>query len=632
MLPRFTSEHVKMTMLTNALPIVAAAYGRKFGVQVQVGGSQACTNGKLIQIPALTDDPEAKLLAYGYVTHEAGHLRHTDFAVWPPTSPVGVFIEGVIEDVRIENALLQDYPGSRVTMDAVMTALIKRQQLVPVTEGDEPADVLCNGFLALARYHFRGQKELAIHAHAAERILRAKFTARFVNRLRGLMTEINGLQSTEDSKALALKILELMTEESQPQPPSAQQTGEGQQQQPPDANASGQGQGDQPASDSGTGKEPDSSQQEQGQKGGSEGANNPETGHQDNDQPQGAEGAGKPNMGHQDESDQGSPATAHSGEQDQPGNAGQPGAQEQADDGGQEGNPGQEGAGRSALRAILSAGMDDLPKDVFTTVAELLNAAQMHTPTLLPTLVPFRGDHAQGSQMLNDVRKHSAHLTARLQGLVQAQRLTKNRTTKHGRVLAPNRLHRVADNDARIFARKDHKQQPNTALHLLVDLSSSMRYGRDRTALEAGMALAMALENIPGVTQAITAFPGHLGDGDQVVKLLGHGERLADQVGRFVQEGRGSTPMTGALWFAAADLLARTEPRKVILALTDGEPNHRPSAIDMIKKARQAGIEVIGIGIQQDVRGLFPVAITIHDVGDLKRELFRIAERLLVKG
>ena len=624
MLPRFTSEHVQMSTLTNALPIVAAAYGRKFGVQVQVGGSQACTNGKLIQIPALTDDPEAKLLAFGYVTHEAGHLRHTDFAVWPPTSPVGVFIEGVIEDVRIENALLQDYPGSRVTMDAVMTALIKRQQLVPVTEADEPTDVLCNGFLALARYHFRGQKELAVHAQTAESIMRAKFTARFVNRLRGLMTEINGLQSTADSKALALQILELMNEESQPQPPAAQQTGEGQEQQPPDANASGQGH--QPATDSGTGNDQDSSQQEQGQKGGSESANKPETVHQDNDQAQGAEGAGKPEKGHQDSPND------NSGEQDQPGNAGQPGAQEQADDGGQAGNPGQEGAGRSALRSTLSAGTDDLPKDVFATVAELLNAAQMHTPTLLPTLVPFQGDHAQGSRMLNQVRDHSAHLTARLQGLVQAQRLTKNRTTKQGRVLDPNRLHRVAVNDARIFARKEHKQQPNTALHLLVDLSYSMRYGRDRTALEAGMALAMALENIPGVTQAITAFPGHLGDGDQVVKLLGHGERVADQVGRFVQEGRGSTPMTGALWFAAADLLARTEPRKVILALTDGEPNHLPSAKDMIKKARQEGIEVIGIGIQQDVRGLFPVAITIHDVGDLKRELFRIAERLLVKG
>ena len=232
-----------MSTLTNALPIVAAAYGRKFGVQVQVGGSDARTNGKTIQIPAVTDDPEAKLLAFGYLTHEAGHLRHTDFAVWPPTSPVGVFIEGVIEDVRIENALLQDYPGSRVTMDAVLTALIKRQQLVPVTEADEPADVLCNGFLALARYHFRRQKDLAVHAQTAESIMRAKFTARFVNRLRGLMTEINGLQSTADSKALALKILDLMNEESQPQPPAAQQTGEDQEQQPPDADASGQGPG-----------------------------------------------------------------------------------------------------------------------------------------------------------------------------------------------------------------------------------------------------------------------------------------------------------------------------------------------------------------------------------------------------
>jgi len=626
MLPRFTSEHVQMSTLTNALPIVAAAYGRKFGVQVQVGGSQACTNGKLIQIPALTDDPEAKLLAYGYVTHEAGHLRHTDFAVWPPTSPVGVFIEGVIEDVRIENALLQDYPGSRVTMDAVMTALIKRQQLVPVTEGDEPADVLCNGFLALARYHFRGQKELAIHAHAAERILRAKFTARFVNRLRGLMTEINGLQSTEDSKALALKILELMTEESQPQPPSAQQTGEGQQQQPPDANASGQGQGDQPASDSGTGKEPDSSQQEQGQKGGSEGANKPETDHQDNDQPQGAEGAGKPEKGHQDSPND------NSGEPDQSGNAGQPSAQEQAAAAGQAVNPGQEGAGRSALRATLSAGMDDLPEDVFTTVAKMINAKQTPSPILLPTLEEYAGNKSQGNEMLKRVRNHSAHLTARLQGLVQAHHMAKNRTSQRGRRVDPKRLHRVAVHDARIFSHKDPRQQPNTALHLVVDLSDSMSRGKDAMALQAAMALALALEPIRGVTQAVTAFPSLFGFDDQVVKILGHGGTVANQVGNFVQHGRGTTPMTGALWFAAADLLARTEERKVMLVLTDGYPNHLPSAVDMVKKATLAGIQVIGIGIQYDVSRLFPVAICIHDVGDLKRELFRIAERLLVQG
>ena len=31
--------------------------------------------------------------------------------------------------------------------------------------------------------------------------------------------------------------------------------------------------------------------------------------------------------------------------------------------------------------------------------------------------------------------------------------------------------------------------------------------------------------------------------------------------------------MTGALWYAAADLLSRREQRKVVLVLTDGSPD-----------------------------------------------------------
>ena len=39
---------------------------------------------------------------------------------------------------------------------------------------------------------------------------------------------------------------------------------------------------------------------------------------------------------------------------------------------------------------------------------------------------------------------------------------------------------------------------------------------------------------------------------------------------------------------------------------------------------------MIGIGIGHDVTSLFPVAIQIASVEDLKAELFRIAERLLL--
>jgi cobalamin biosynthesis protein CobT len=76
--------------------------------------------------------------------------------------------------------------------------------------------------------------------------------------------------------------------------------------------------------------------------------------------------------------------------------------------------------------------------------------------------------------------------------------------------------------------------------------------------------------------------------------------------------------------------MARREERKVLLTLTDGDPDDWKSAADIIAKAGAAGIELIGVGIQQDVSRLFPVAIRIWSVGDLKRDLFGIAERLLL--
>jgi cobalamin biosynthesis protein CobT len=171
---------------------------------------------------------------------------------------------------------------------------------------------------------------------------------------------------------------------------------------------------------------------------------------------------------------------------------------------------------------------------------------------------------------------------------------------------------------------------PNTALHLLVDLSGSMAGGSDRIALDAAMALALALEPMKGVSRAVTAFPSMRGQDDRVTRILSHGERVLNHSGAFVQRARGGTPMTGALWFAAADLLARREERKVLLTLTDGQPDHFLSALDLVQRASLAGVELIGIGIQTDVKHLFPVAIRIDDITDLKGQLFHIAERLLL--
>lgn len=79
-------------------------------------------------------------------------------------------------------------------------------------------------------------------------------------------------------------------------------------------------------------------------------------------------------------------------------------------------------------------------------------------------------------------------------------------------MLSPSHLHRVAVGDSRVFARKEQRVAPNTAIHLLVDLSGSMVGGKDGVALEAAMALALALEPITGVSRAVTAFPGRRGE------------------------------------------------------------------------------------------------------------------------
>ena len=42
---------MRRTTLLDALPIVASALGRKYGVAVEIGGRDALTNGKKIILP-----------------------------------------------------------------------------------------------------------------------------------------------------------------------------------------------------------------------------------------------------------------------------------------------------------------------------------------------------------------------------------------------------------------------------------------------------------------------------------------------------------------------------------------------------------------------------------------------------
>lgn len=61
------------SVLHRALPIVAAALGKKLGVKVVMQGQTACTNGNTIYLPALKSESEHAPALWGYLTHEAAH-------------------------------------------------------------------------------------------------------------------------------------------------------------------------------------------------------------------------------------------------------------------------------------------------------------------------------------------------------------------------------------------------------------------------------------------------------------------------------------------------------------------------------------------------------------------------------
>ncbi|MGB5830838.1 MAG: VWA domain-containing protein, partial [Thiohalocapsa sp.] len=101
------SKHIRT--LHQAMPIVAAALGCKFGVSVAIGGAEAQTDGDSIQVPALPPDSALMPVAWGYLAHEAAHVRYTDFAAYRAGVAAGdvlcASLQNILEDVRIERAL-----------------------------------------------------------------------------------------------------------------------------------------------------------------------------------------------------------------------------------------------------------------------------------------------------------------------------------------------------------------------------------------------------------------------------------------------------------------------------------------------------------------------------------------------
>ncbi|HEK0421552.1 TPA: VWA domain-containing protein [Proteus mirabilis] len=547
--------------LKNALPIVAAAYGEKFGVKVLIQGQDAFTDGERIVIPtANPDDPHYQQIAWGYLAHEAAHIRHTNFDMVKKASskPIRKALLNIIEDVRIENELAKDYPRTRRSISQVIEYMVDTLQMC-VPEQPEPASNLQAWLLFRLRCYFLGQKALTPLYQAVDERVRQLFPAAAMSRLSAMLTAVPSLASTGEVLKLVDAIVAMLEEESRP--PQDESDADG---------------GDDIGQD----------------------ASNDSNNSSDSQTPEADSSA----MGD----------AAETGDSDN---------SDQADN----------------LRQALEASAAQFEPDTFAQVAEVLSEqAEGHqgvTPLSLPQAEQaMLGDEA----ILTLSASESAQIRARLRGMVQSSQDNRNHAKRHGLRVATHRLAASQAGESRLFIQRQPRIAPNAAVHLLVDISGSM--GKPigegnrkyfHVANEAALALAMALEGIPGVVPAVSYFPGiH----QEVSIALLPKQSVRHRAACFDQKPRGCTPMAQAMWFAANSLLAQKQKRKLMIVLTDGDPDDWAATHDIVDRCRRSGFELLGIGIQtRSVERFFPQSIVINDVKDLKRELFEVTQQLLIQ-
>ncbi len=540
--------------ILQSLPLLASVLGRRYGVTVRIGGAEAYTDGKVIQLPALPaqHDDTFNGIVRGYIDHEAAHIRHTDFAMCKLVrSPLEKHIWNTFEDWRVENAMAAIYPGCRGNF----RWLIRHCFLsTPPTVCDDKATLILDWLLFTVRSW--DEPDLFDHCEALASAMDTRWPWLRLH-LEVILHTMRG--HCPDSGACldyARQFIDVLKTAASTHAQDRQKS-----------------QGSCPKPPGRKGKMQDNCA-EPGQA-----ISQPET-----------EKSMKITQGEPD----GSPSSCSPENRllSSPSSSGQ--------------------ADADALETLLSMPADALPADMGTRIGSTLATTVQAGPATGTVMVAREGYKFVSvltPDAIREAKRATNGMAARFHGLLQATHLARSGSARRGR-LDTRSLHKIAGHDPRIFLR--HIQRPgiNTAVHILLDCSGSMRK-RISLACRATHAVATALERT-GINVGVTAFPAEFRDGTEwnsLKPLVRHGQKVHTH---FSLASGGQTPLGPALWWVMQELLPLKEDRKIILIMTDGDPDCPTATADAMQMAKRIGVELYGIGIMStSIQSLLPGASTV---------------------
>jgi cobalamin biosynthesis protein CobT len=575
-----------------SLPLVASVLGRKYGVQVEMGGMDAYTDGKTIHLPALPSEVPDTLLAMarGYLDHEAAHVRETDFLALEHAklTPLELHLWNTVEDWRVEHKLASIFPGCRQNFDWLITHIFS----------SEERDELATPAMNILNWLLLEVRTWDVQTLSRNRdILAGQVDTDFPG-MRPKIEQVLKLvrarcDSTQAAIEFAREIVRVLDQFANPstRPVPTDQVDPEQQ--------NTQGEGKSPATNSSGSGEVGNNQQKQ-------------------ENPSETEGtfSGR-------DAQEGPAVEDYSLSTDQ--------ADSSRDD--RLNDPGVIGEeARDHLLDLLGAGEDDLPQSLGDILAEALQVNSSRSKESAVTVAVPTTKNA-GPLSVDDVleaKQASMALRTRLQGLLQTKILSRASSGRRGR-LDTGQLHRLTVSDPRVFRVKAERAGIDTAVHILLDCSGSM-VRRIRLACCSCYAVASALEAAK-INVAVTAFPSSQlpsGSYSTVAPIIAHGQKV--HIGLDLTPA-GGTPMGEALWWLMQDMLPLSERRKIILVVTDGEPDSMDCAVQAIDQGSRAGFEIYGIGITSPGINMLLSgrSVVVNSMTDLAPAMFALLENAILR-
>ena len=604
---------MSMQVSHGALPLIMGNYASKFGVNLFMYGNSAYTDGKNITIPRLDFENEEEMeMAFGYVAHECGHIRFSDFgsikrAIDESSWLMNLF--NALEDVRIEYLQSRDWPGLTKSFSFLVEKL-EGDIVRCIRKTDDLTSLIIIYFSAFGRFNCLKQPSRK-SLRAASKKLSSYLPETLISYLNGMVLRITRCKNSDEVLDIAQQITNIVRKfverinddfnkkECRQSAGDSAVTGD-------DATHTGCLQD----AENRFREQFNEFQRRSLEKGcgvqlscfdfDNAGFN---TGLND-DFYSGLSEYGCSISGDDVEKMESELSTIVAGMKEE--------------------YPGVDGHVRAFKVPCVDA---------------LLEKTSRNSPNArdIGSLVVKNSKPADNLDLYHSVLSDNS-LRCNISSLVKGYESWHLGNNSHGRVLDVRAYYNSMEGKLtdRIFKRKVMHRAVNTTFHLLVDISGSMsreceRGGKCRyeVANHMALSLALAMEGVRNLDLRVAYFPGNFCEYEEVYRT---GQPLVERATYFDLRPRGCTPLAQTL-LSCISQMPDTDRyhRNIIVVITDGEPDNYSFAESMIAKAEAKGIEIHALRVSDrlKLRDLFNSCIDVKDASELPKAMTELlADRI----